>query len=71
MACCGHGGPPYNYNINMTCGNPGAQACREGMRFVNWDGVHYTEAANSIVAAKILSTEFSEPKLKFDYFCNH
>ncbi|XP_068660041.1 GDSL esterase/lipase LIP-4 [Aristolochia californica] len=70
MACCGYGGPPYNYNVNVTCGLPPSRACRVGLGYVNWDGVHYTEAASAIVASKILSTNFSDPPLRFDYFCH-
>lgn len=62
MACCGAGGPPYNYNIKMSCGNPGSQACTDGSRYINWDGIHYTEAANAIVAKRLLSTEHATPK---------
>ncbi|KAF6175510.1 hypothetical protein GIB67_022000 [Kingdonia uniflora] len=69
MACCGNGGPPYNYNINMKCGENGFSTCKEGVKYVSWDGVHYTEAANMIVASKILSTAYSTPKFRFDYFC--
>ncbi|KAI0504432.1 hypothetical protein KFK09_015384 [Dendrobium nobile] len=70
MACCGYGGPPYNYNANITCGNSNCQVCSENLKYISWDGVHYSDAANTIVASKILSTEYSNPKLKFDYFCS-
>jgi hypothetical protein len=69
MACCGYGGPPYNYNANVSCLGPGFRVCEDGTKFVSWDGVHYTDAANAVVAAKILSGQFSTPKMPFDYFC--
>ncbi|KAL6278453.1 hypothetical protein ACE6H2_022054 [Prunus campanulata] len=69
MACCGNGGPPYNFNAGRLCGRPGSHVCDEGSRFVSWDGIHYTEAANTIVASKILSTNYSTPRIPFDFFC--
>ncbi|OAY48869.1 GDSL esterase/lipase At1g09390 isoform X2 [Manihot esculenta] len=70
MACCGYGGAPYNYNKNITCGARGHNVCEMGSKYISWDGVHYTEAANAIVASKILSTNFSAPQIKFNSFCN-
>ncbi|CAA0842276.1 GDSL esterase/lipase [Striga hermonthica] len=72
MACCGYGGPPHNYvdDFDKTCLGTRFSVCDEGTPYVSWDGVYYTEAANAIVALKILSTLYSSPPLKFDFFCN-
>ncbi|CAK9152858.1 unnamed protein product [Ilex paraguariensis] len=64
-----YGGPPYNYNPNTSCGQTGYHVCKEWAQNISWDGVHYTEAANAIVASKILSTNYSKPQIEFSYFC--
>jgi hypothetical protein len=63
-----YGGPPYN-NVNLkACGQPTARACPRG-RHISWDGVHNTDDSNAIVASKILSDDFSEPRTKPDALC--
>ncbi|KAL0393411.1 UNVERIFIED_CONTAM: GDSL esterase/lipase LIP-4 [Sesamum latifolium] len=70
MACCGYGGAPYNYKDGRTCLDSEHTVCEEGIQHLSWDGVHYSEAANAILASKILSTHYSSPPLQFDFFCN-
>ncbi|XP_057802826.1 GDSL esterase/lipase LIP-4-like [Salvia miltiorrhiza] len=57
-------------NPFVECKRKGQSVCPEGSRYVNWDGFHYTDAANMLVASKILSTNFSTPPLPFHFFCN-
>ncbi|KAJ8753455.1 hypothetical protein K2173_019854 [Erythroxylum novogranatense] len=69
MACCGYGGPPFNYDTRISCGQTKvlngttviAKACNDSTEYVNWDGIHYTEAANQYVSSQILTGKFSDP----------
>ena len=54
MACCGHGGPPLNYDSRVPYGKTKVmngieitgKGCSDSTEYVNWDGIHYSEAAN-------------------------
>jgi hypothetical protein len=59
MACCGHGGPPYSYNLFKACMSAEMQLCDVGARFVSWDDVHLIETPNAIVTAKVLTGNYS------------
>nr|KYP71611.1 GDSL esterase/lipase LIP-4 [Cajanus cajan] len=69
MACCGFGGPPYNFDARVPCGQTGYEVCHEGSRYVSWDGIHYTEAANTLIASGVLSMAYSTPRTPFNFFC--
>ncbi|XP_054803939.1 GDSL esterase/lipase At1g54790-like [Prosopis cineraria] len=69
MTCCGHGGPPLNYDSRVFCGQTRilngtkitAKGCTDSTEYVNWDGIHYTEKANQYVASQILTGKYSDP----------
>uniref|UniRef100_A0A0D3G7E7 Esterase n=1 Tax=Oryza barthii TaxID=65489 RepID=A0A0D3G7E7_9ORYZ len=69
QACCGYGGPPLNYDSRVPCGQTAslngnlvtAKGCKDSTEFVNWDGIHYTEAANFHIASQILTGRYSDP----------
>mgnify|MGYP004722113285 FL=1 len=69
MVCCGTGGPPLNYDSRITCGQTKVlngtsvtvKACNDSTEYVNWDGIHYTEAAIHFVASQILTGKYSDP----------
>ncbi|XP_037449269.1 GDSL esterase/lipase At5g45910-like isoform X2 [Triticum dicoccoides] len=49
QVCCGAGGP-YNYDMTVACGFPGASACTNPDTHINWDGIHLTESAYRLIA---------------------
>jgi phospholipase/lecithinase/hemolysin len=53
-ACCGGGGGPYNFNFTTFCGTPGSTTCADPSKFVSWDGIHFTEAANRLITRTML-----------------
>lgn len=69
MACCGYGGPPLNYDSRVPCGKTKevngteitAKGCSDSTEYVNWDGIHYSEAANQYVSSQILTGKYSDP----------
>ncbi|XVF57387.1 hypothetical protein PTKIN_Ptkin06aG0201100 [Pterospermum kingtungense] len=77
MACCGIGGPPLNYDSRISCGNTKvlngtsvtAKACSDSSQYVNWDGIHYSEAANQYVSSQILTGKFSDPPFSDKMSC--
>lgn len=43
-----------------------ATACNNTSQYVNWDGNHYTEAANKYVSSQILSGNYTDPPLSMN-----
>ncbi|OAY70579.1 GDSL esterase/lipase [Ananas comosus] len=68
-ACCGYGGGALNYDSRIPCGQTKvisgsrltARGCNDSTEYVNWDGIHYTEAANFHVSSQILTGKYSDP----------
>ncbi|KAL3645358.1 hypothetical protein CASFOL_010538 [Castilleja foliolosa] len=75
MACCGYGGAPYNFDPDSTrtCWtNKATIVCDKSDKYISWDGIHYTDAANNIIAEKINSAKYSTPPVKLsDLLCSN
>ncbi|KAK8526393.1 hypothetical protein V6N13_017431 [Hibiscus sabdariffa] len=76
-ACCGHGGK-YNFNNALRCGGKItvngkevliANSCRNPSVRVNWDGIHFTEAANKWIFEQIANGSFSNPPIPLEMAC--
>ncbi|XP_051124988.1 GDSL esterase/lipase At1g31550-like [Andrographis paniculata] len=66
-ACCGGGGP-YNYNVTAGCGVETVQCCDNPGSYASWDGVHFTEAGNRVIAQGILEGPYTYPR-SFSTIC--
>ncbi|XP_022966841.1 GDSL esterase/lipase At3g26430-like [Cucurbita maxima] len=76
--CCGHGGK-YNFNVKLGCGGTKrvngkdvliGKACKKPEVYVNWDGIHYTEAANKWIFNKIKTGAYSDPPIPLEMACH-
>ncbi|KAH7532434.1 hypothetical protein FEM48_Zijuj04G0019400 [Ziziphus jujuba var. spinosa] len=72
--CCGY----HENNNHVWCGNDAiingtkihAGSCKDPSKYVSWDGVHYTEAANHWIADYIINGSFSDTKLPLSQACH-
>lgn len=63
--CCGTGEQPYNFNVFDTCGTPSSSSCQNPFQYINWDGVHLTEAMYKVVADMFLNGNLSHPPFNY------
>lgn len=46
-----------------------AVSCENPSKYINWDGIHYTEAANHWIANRIVDGSFSDPSIPIAELC--
>ncbi|KAL4577158.1 hypothetical protein LXL04_013262 [Taraxacum kok-saghyz] len=71
--CCGH----HENDVHVFCGKYGivngtrvrGDACKNPAKYVSWDGVHMTEAANKWVANHALNGSLSDPPIPVTHAC--
>ncbi|KAK2982960.1 hypothetical protein RJ640_002645 [Escallonia rubra] len=61
-ACCGGGGS-YNYNPSVLCGIPPSTVSGEPSLYVNWDGLHLTEAAYRWIFRGLFEGPYTIPQI--------
>ncbi|XP_061365619.1 GDSL esterase/lipase At3g27950-like [Gastrolobium bilobum] len=70
--CCG-----TTKSIRVDCGKKKIKngkeeynKCKTPWKYISWDGVHYSEAANRWLATRILNGSFSDPPVPISMACN-
>lgn len=71
--CCGHYG-----DYRARCGRKSlvngtelyGTSCKKPEEYLSWDGIHYSEAANKLVADHILDGSFSDPSIALSEACH-
>ncbi|GMP30333.1 hypothetical protein CsSME_00005046 [Camellia sinensis var. sinensis] len=68
--CCGSYNDQY-----IRCGEQDSNgkligtACNDPSKYISWDGIHYTDAANKLVAKHILNGSLSDPPVSYAEAC--
>ncbi|KAM7269654.1 hypothetical protein ACFE04_025151 [Oxalis oulophora] len=44
-------------------------ACKDPSKYISWDGIHYTEAANRWIADRIIDGSLSDPEISLGELC--
>ncbi|KAL3502111.1 hypothetical protein ACH5RR_036560 [Cinchona calisaya] len=76
-SCCGYGGK-YKYSPYYGCGRKvtlhdikvTVGSCKDPSVMLNWDGIHYTQAANKWIAERIISGLYSDPPIPLKMACH-
>ncbi|XP_045798248.1 GDSL esterase/lipase At5g14450-like isoform X1 [Trifolium pratense] len=71
--CCGY----HEDGYHVFCGSKQTingteivtSSCEDPSKYISWDGVHYTEAANQWIADRIVDGSFSDPPLPISQSC--
>ncbi|KAJ8549108.1 hypothetical protein K7X08_032815 [Anisodus acutangulus] len=72
--CCGWYYKDYVVACGQTAvvnGREYGKACRDPTKYISWDGIHYTDAANVWLAKSILNGSFSDPPVPIEQSCSH
>ncbi|KAK4735151.1 hypothetical protein R3W88_009412 [Solanum pinnatisectum] len=64
-SCCGAGGGNLNFDVFSTCGSPSARSCPDPSQYINWDGVHLTEAMYKTMASMFLNGTYCKPPFSY------
>ncbi|KAM7530599.1 hypothetical protein LguiB_034009 [Lonicera macranthoides] len=67
ISCCGEGGP-YHYNTYSLCGEKPMPVCQDPSTYVNWDGLHLTEAAYRLISIGLLEGPYTTPPFRLSCF---
>ncbi|KAI3733410.1 hypothetical protein L6452_12853 [Arctium lappa] len=65
--CCGAGGGQsanLNFNLQSLCGSSGTSVCKDPSKYVNWDGIHPTEAMNLQITDLLLNKGYCQPSFE-------
>ncbi|KAL6994336.1 hypothetical protein U1Q18_012442 [Sarracenia purpurea var. burkii] len=72
--CCGG----YIGTYRVDCGSKAivngtvyGSPCADPSKYISWDGIHYSEAANILVAKLIVKGSLSDPPISIAYACHH